>query len=121
MTTERPDHWPTSHEWTRALINAERAGKLTHGACNFGLRLAVAIQWSPGSKGDITKPGLYWSRNEIQKAVGISRNTWTRNMRELVKAGFLWNYKGNYLVRVPKEWHYRLDDMPLTPAHQSGA
>src|SRR4051812_48193941 len=58
----------TSGDWNRGLVIATRDGLISGAACNLGLRLSVAVLWSPN---DGRPPGLYWSVEAALAAVGV--------------------------------------------------
>ena len=87
------------YTWDDALIEAQINGTINDRDLLVALKLSKAINWSPK---DARVPGLYWANEEAAAAVGISRSTLYKALRELKRAGFFTLVKGNLVPVIPK-------------------
>ena len=87
------------YTWDDALIDAQTNGTINDRDLLVALKLSKAINWSPK---DARVPGLYWANEEAAAAVGISRSTLYKALRELKRAGFFTLVKGNLVPVIPK-------------------
>ena len=87
------------YTWDDALIEAQINGTINDRDLLVALKLSKAINWSPK---DARVPGLYWANEEAAAAVGISRSTLYKALRELKRAGFFTLVKGNLVPVIPE-------------------
>ena len=87
------------YTWDDALIDAQTNGTINDRDLLVALKLSKAINWSPK---DARVPGLYWANEEAAAAVGISRSTLYKALRELKRAGFFTLVKGNLVPVIPE-------------------
>ena len=87
------------YTWDDALIEAQINGTINDRDLLVALKLSKAINWSPK---DALVPGLYWANEEAAAAVGISRSTLYKALRELKRAGFFTLVKGNLVPVIPE-------------------
>ena len=100
------------YTWDDALIDAQTNGTINDRDLLVALKLSKAINWSPK---DARVPGLYWANEEAAAAVGISRSTLYKALRELKRAGFFTLVKGNLVPVIPKSLSETAQSLSETP------